>query len=625
MGVFSDYVARGFSVIPLPYRKKKAVIKWKQYQTEFPTSEECARWDVREKFNVALICGSLSGVVCIDLDSAELIKTFYSMGKVSTGPKQATERGIHLFFKHPGEYIRSRKLPNGIDVKADGGLVTVAPSVHSSGKVYEFVDGIPLAKENLLDMPDWLLEMVREPKHKKTEWPRQNAELSEGTLEYWLGRAFLEAQARGRNEGGLWFACQLRDLGVARIDAEFYLSQYQQQLEHTDDHPYLLAEIIASADEAYSRSPRTPPSSGVSPRMTVRQMYPGTLSKRDKAAQEKKAEASEGSITNRMARDVLRRELIEQPVPDAPPYIFPFRSLHRFGGFFHVAERRKMVYVVGIPGGGKTSMAEIWMGNLVRDEKDVLSFGPEWSPTEVQLREMQRRGGLTYREMRLDRLWRSEEAKGIPEERRSGRQLSQAQREKGLLLLDQLDTWPGMVHHIEDADYTLDSLLLSAQNRVDLARATGRDVVAIFWDYLHILKVYSHSNDAGWGERLCGMFKRLSEATNTTAYVLLQPKKPHIDAVRLAGINGKGKSLIEQPQVWLNSDSASGVSDWQCNAYLTITPEFDQEGKQTGIAVLNAVKNSDGTIGPIVVNTDFSRYLFEDKGQRIERVDLSKL
>lgn len=52
--------------------------------------------------------------------------------------------GWHLIYTHPGGYVPSRTLPGheGIDVKADGGLIVVPPSVHPvSGVAYRPVPG----------------------------------------------------------------------------------------------------------------------------------------------------------------------------------------------------------------------------------------------------------------------------------------------------------------------------------------------------------------------------------------------------------------------------------------------------------------------------------------------------
>ncbi len=53
-----------------------------------------------------------------------------------------TSRGLHLlFWLAPGEKIRNRvHLAPGVDVRADGGQIVIAPSRHISGAYYEWLD-----------------------------------------------------------------------------------------------------------------------------------------------------------------------------------------------------------------------------------------------------------------------------------------------------------------------------------------------------------------------------------------------------------------------------------------------------------------------------------------------------
>lgn len=73
------------------------------------------------------------------------------------------QRGAHVWFlKDPTSYVPSRPLsafegfPSypGIDVKADGGMVVMPPSIHKSGVAYEIV--IPF--EEMIAAPAWLIE-----------------------------------------------------------------------------------------------------------------------------------------------------------------------------------------------------------------------------------------------------------------------------------------------------------------------------------------------------------------------------------------------------------------------------------------------------------------------------------
>lgn len=81
-------------------------------------------------------------------------------------PKTATVRtgggGFHFYFKRPaGVHITNRvKFAPGADVRASGGFVVAPPSVHQSGRAYEWdlTRGDPRAP--LAEAPQWLLDLV---------------------------------------------------------------------------------------------------------------------------------------------------------------------------------------------------------------------------------------------------------------------------------------------------------------------------------------------------------------------------------------------------------------------------------------------------------------------------------
>jgi len=69
-------------------------------------------------------------------------------------------------------------------------------------------------------------------------------------------RALYENQ--GRNACGLQIACQLRDNGYSRDEAEATLLDYQQGVEMAGGHPYTMQEALHSVKMAYTRSAREP-------------------------------------------------------------------------------------------------------------------------------------------------------------------------------------------------------------------------------------------------------------------------------------------------------------------------------------------------------------------------------
>jgi hypothetical protein len=72
-----------------------------------------------------------------------------------------------------------------------------------------------------------------------------------------LARALDRASAEGRNNAGLWLACQLRDNCFDRGAAEAVLADYQARVPDTGS-PYTWEEALHSLDQAFASAPREP-------------------------------------------------------------------------------------------------------------------------------------------------------------------------------------------------------------------------------------------------------------------------------------------------------------------------------------------------------------------------------
>jgi hypothetical protein len=107
-----------------------------------------AWWDQWPDANVGIATGPVSGIVVLDVDAAkgafssELLFDGVD-ATVFTTPKVKTGAGLHFYYKYPEtETVRNSasKLAKFIDVRGEGGYVVAPPSVHVSGKKYEFLN-----------------------------------------------------------------------------------------------------------------------------------------------------------------------------------------------------------------------------------------------------------------------------------------------------------------------------------------------------------------------------------------------------------------------------------------------------------------------------------------------------
>jgi hypothetical protein len=123
-------------------------------------------WGEHPDANIGLATGEASGVVVVDLDGPAGIDAFQSLsgdhgGEIGEPLIAATGGGgQHLFYAHePGLRNRSKIDGKPIDLRADGGYVAAPPSLHRSGKRYEWIGGDDGRQPG--KMPAWLLEFVK--------------------------------------------------------------------------------------------------------------------------------------------------------------------------------------------------------------------------------------------------------------------------------------------------------------------------------------------------------------------------------------------------------------------------------------------------------------------------------
>lgn len=264
----------GLALIPVG-ADKRPLFRWKQYQSERPTWTQIDDWfNSLDPSAWAVITGAISGIDVLDFDGDAGLSTLKRLGldpTVTTG-----SGGVHVWVRHPdGDRVRTtsqvdarlRQTFPGVDLRGDGGYaITVGTSTKGD---YELHDRWR-APVSIDDLPEDLRRlMVGEP---ETDSPRDEpgppsrSDLDDPLEDDFYVALVEEALAKtrdgGRNEAGLWLACQLRDDGLPAQDARLVMSVYASMCPTTnvrgEPEPYTEAEAMATLEQAYSRPPRAP-------------------------------------------------------------------------------------------------------------------------------------------------------------------------------------------------------------------------------------------------------------------------------------------------------------------------------------------------------------------------------
>ena len=207
---------------------------------------QVARWWSRwPEANIGIVCGAVSGLVVIDVDGPDgeesLEALAAELGPLPETVEALTGEGRHLYFNHPGVEIRpsTGEIGPALDVRGDGGYVVGPPSLHYTGRRYEWEvafhpDDLPLA-----DLPEaWIRKLQKQDKPKRAQRTAQAEKIPEGR----------------RNDTLLSFAGYMRRKGMSGDEINPAL-QAINELRCDPPLEYKEVEKIAYGVERYDPAP----------------------------------------------------------------------------------------------------------------------------------------------------------------------------------------------------------------------------------------------------------------------------------------------------------------------------------------------------------------------------------
>lgn len=153
--IATEYSKKGLVVVPIVKGQKHPAIDWKKYQNQRPTDEELKTWFENKDVGIGLITGKLSGIVVVDEDSYK--KTGSDL-KLNTPLRVLTGGGgKHYYFKYQDGVTNTVNQSKAVDIRGEGGLVVIPPTIHPSGNQYRWdktgevdIKNLPTIDENFL-------------------------------------------------------------------------------------------------------------------------------------------------------------------------------------------------------------------------------------------------------------------------------------------------------------------------------------------------------------------------------------------------------------------------------------------------------------------------------------------
>lgn len=195
---YAKYHRLGLCLIPLQPKLKQPDGEWERYQTQKPDTEQLVEWFSNgSERNAAIVCGSISSVVCIDTDTPEA-EAWAAANLPLTPMRTRTQRGRHRYYRRPyalnivPAFIKVEGL--SIEIRRDGQYAVAPGSVHPSGFVYEEEEPWP---ESLEAVPLLPMDVIQGISHT----PTKKEPLPPGVT------------TGGRNQSLFKEACRVRRLG----------------------------------------------------------------------------------------------------------------------------------------------------------------------------------------------------------------------------------------------------------------------------------------------------------------------------------------------------------------------------------------------------------------------------
>lgn len=169
--LIEEYVDSGWSILPVkPDEKRPYMANWLQYTRTRATKEMVNSWFVSlSGAGVGVVTGRVSNMVVLDVESwcpvpiDELLKKYPTQMIARSGGG-----GYHLFYQYPqnaGKVSNRVGIFEGADLRADGGFLVLPPTMHQSGRRYEWVKRGPLGV-----FPIGLLDLQSRPTTQGEGW-----------------------------------------------------------------------------------------------------------------------------------------------------------------------------------------------------------------------------------------------------------------------------------------------------------------------------------------------------------------------------------------------------------------------------------------------------------------------
>lgn len=610
-----ELAKQGYTTIPL-IGKRPITDGWQNLRAITP--DMVADWERNGCYkNLGMVCGAASGnVVVIDFDGMaayELFKKQFPELAETLTVATGSGNGAHVYFKVDllPDSIGAMGIPVpdtgelvNIEVKADGKQVVIPPSIHpDTNKPYIKMVDKPIRHQSDLTA---LIAWIKALKPQTDEWrPPANRTASTGQMNPRLLAAvenyFLAQSHKMHRE---WINCSCPNTSAHKHGDKTFSFGYNTEKHFgycytcEGGREYLVKDLLPLMGidaQAYGglfeRSEALVPGAYVhtSPIPTSAPEYVPNITPLNDAP----VMPSIPVITRSSRLTAYSNRVFDFDTPvTAVPVPFPLPALHSFGGLARVIKPGFLMGIVGVSGGGKTSLLETMVDSWLNYHVPSLVWSPEWDGDDFVARAVQRYGGASVDDLYLHELFKYEKQNGI--QGGAGVELTPEKLKATNEAIRTLRGWTDEVGYLDMPCLTVG--YLQAAIEATLKSLTFKPRVLVI-DYAQLL----HAMEAN---------------SNLTMYNLMMKIKGICKVFGLVGVvatqTTKNSAKGVADGKLLDSLDARYVNDDPFNLFITVNPEYVKEtGDLLPSAILRVTKNSMGGKGKRRVGVHWEKMLFD--------------
>jgi len=173
MTIFLDwalyYASIGWHVFPIAPGQKVPITKHGVKDATVDPERIKAWWHQWPNANIAVACGTISGIYVVDVDvpadgTTSGLISLEEFPPLPETVRQDTPRGgFHAFFVTTTPPKNKNAFRPGIDIRGDGYYVVLAPSIHPNGGRYVWTPGHAPGEVPFAEYPDYMRPATRAP------------------------------------------------------------------------------------------------------------------------------------------------------------------------------------------------------------------------------------------------------------------------------------------------------------------------------------------------------------------------------------------------------------------------------------------------------------------------------